>query len=460
MKVLLLRLAAPPETIGLKHLMIVEPLELEVLGAQVRPPDRAVLVDLVLEREPLEAFLERERPDVLAVTGYITHVGLMREACRTARRLLPGVRTVVGGVHCEVCPDDLDDPAVDLRVVRNGATVFGALLAHLRGEGPLPAGVLRPGERADPAALPPFDFGFPRPDRALTARYRHAYFYVFHRPVALLKTAFGCPYQCRFCFCREITGRAYRERPLPEVLDELATIREREVYVVDDDFLVDPARVRAFVEANRRLRLGKRYLLYGRADFIARHPGLIGEFRAAGLRTVIVGFESFSDQELDRYGKGLDAATNREAMRVLRRHGVDCYATVIVPPHWGPEDFERCGRELVGLGVRYVNLQPLTPLPGTEFAAEPGQLLLDRTRWARWDLAHVALRPTRLDVPGFYRAILRLYDRVLFRPGALAGHLGRGPVRLWRMAAGSARVRRQYLERIREAEAEAEVARA
>lgn len=454
MKILLVRPAAPPETIGLQHVMVVEPLELEVLGAQVRPPDRALLVDLILEREPLEAFLRRERPDVVCLTGYVTHVGAMIDGCRLAKRLDPAVRTVVGGVHCEVCPDDLDDPAVDLRVVRNGGVVFGPLLDHLRGEGPLPAGVLRPGERRAPAELPPFDFRFPRPDRSLTARHRAGYFYVFHRPVALLKTAFGCPFRCAFCFCREITGHAYQERPLDEVLAELQAIAEPEVYIVDDDFLVDPARVEAFVEANLRLGLGKRYLLYGRADFIAAHPALMGRFRDAGLRTVIVGLESFSDAELARYEKGIDAATNREALRVLRRHGIDCYATVIVPPHWDHADFDRCGRELVSLGVKYVNLQPLTPLPGTGFAPPPGALLLDRRDWARWDLAHVAIRPTRMSEADFYRSLLALYHRVLFRPSVLLDHLRRQGLRqLWRMAVGSARVERQYHGKIREAEA-------
>lgn len=454
MKILLLRPNAPPETIGLQHVMIVEPLELEVLGAQVRAPDRAVLVDMILEREPLEAILRRERPDVLCVTGYVTHVGLMIDACRLAKRLDPAVRTVVGGVHCEVCPDDLDDPAVDLRVVRNGAVVFGRLLEHLRGAGPLPREALRPGERRPPADLPPFDFRFPLPDRALTARYRHAYFYVFHDRVALLKTAFGCPYRCAFCFCREITGHAYHERPLDEVLTELQGIAEREIYVVDDDFLVSPERVGAFVEANRRLGLDKRYLLYGRADFIAAHPGLIGDFRAAGLRTVIVGLESFSDDELARYEKGIDAATNREALRVLRRLGVDCYATVIVPPHWGRADFDRCGRELAAAGVKYVNLQPLTPLPGTGQEPPAGQLLLDRRDWARWDLAHVAIRPAQMSEAAFYREVLRLYHKVLFRPSVLVDHLRRqGVAQLWKMAAGSARVERQYRDKIREAEA-------
>ena len=282
MKILFVRPRPSPETIGLQHVMIVEPLELEVLAALVGPGDTPVILDMILEKRSFSSLLRREHPDVLCVTGYITHVGIMLEYCAIARTLNPQIRTVVGGVHCEVCPGDLDHPAVDFRVVRNAAVVFPLLLRHIRGEGGIPQGVLVPGERVDPASLPPFDFAAPLPLRSLTERYRNRYFYIFHDRVALLKTAFGCPYKCTFCFCRAITQGRYAERPLEDVMTELEAIREREVYIVDDDFLVDRARVLAFIGENRRRGLDKQYLLYGRADFIARNPDVIRAFRSSG----------------------------------------------------------------------------------------------------------------------------------------------------------------------------------
>lgn len=450
MKILLIRLCPAPETIGLQHLMLVEPLELEVLAGLARPTDQVVIVDLALESDPLEFFVRQEMPDLLGVTGYITNVPDMIAACRTAKRLRSQVVTVVGGVHVEVCPQDLDDPAVDFRVVRNAVTGFPRLLTHLEGEDALPDGVLRSGETVEETALPSFDFRYATPRRDLVDRYRNRYFYVFHDRVALIKTAFGCPSECRFCFCRAITGGHYYERPLGDVIDELADLPQREIYIVDDNFFARQARVEEFIGEHRARSLNKRYLLYGRADFIAAQPGLLADFRDVGLRTVIVGFESFLDSELTAYHKRTSAADNEEAMRVLNRLGIDCYATLIVPPDWGVAEFEFCRATLRRLNVRYVNLQPLTPLPGTEMGSQPGELLLDRRDYARWDLAHVALRPTRLSVPEFYREIIKTYDAVLFRPGVLAGHARRyfGPM-LWRMMTGSWRVRRQYEQKMK-----------
>ncbi|MGA2639503.1 MAG: cobalamin-dependent protein [Spirochaetia bacterium] len=456
MKILFVRPRPSPETIGLQHVMVVEPLELEVLAALVGPQDTSVILDMILEKETFAHYLCREQPDVLCVTGYITHIDIMREYCKAARLWNPGIRTIVGGVHCEVCPDDLDDPAVDFRVVRNAAVVFPLLIDHIRGSRALPKGVLPAGVRGDPADLPAIDFTYPLPVRSLTERYRSSYFYIFHDRVALLKTAFGCPYKCTFCFCRAITGGTYAERPLEDVMRELELIPEREIYIVDDDFLVNRTRVQSFIEENRRRGLEKRYLLYGRADFIARNPGLMRDFRSVGLSTVIVGFESFVEEELKRYDKGTDVATNREAMNVLRAGKIDCYATVIIPPEWDRKAFDECRRVMRSLGIHYVNLQPLTPLPGTGCVARDDNLLISRADHARWDLAHVMLRPEHFTVAQFYRAIIDLYSAVLFRPKVIWGYLRRYRLaQIWKMTLGTMRVRSQYERRIREAAATA-----
>ncbi|MFH1464790.1 MAG: radical SAM protein [Pseudomonadota bacterium] len=444
MNVLLLRPRPDPETIGLQHVMLVEPLELEVLGALTRPPFVPVIVDLVLERRALGHFLAKHRPRIVAVTGYLTNVPAMIAACREAKARDPRVVTVVGGVHCEVCPQDLDDPSVDFRVVRNATRAWPALLAHVQGGAPVPAGVLRPGEQV--GALPPLDFFYPRPARHLVERYRHRYFYIFHDRVALLKTAFGCPYHCSFCFCRRVTEDRFHARPMDEVLDELESLPQREIYIVDDDFLVSRERVGAFLDGLEARGIDKHYLLYGRADFIARHEELIARFRRQGLRTVIVGLESFRDEELSAYDKGTTAATNEAALAVLRRHRVDCFATMILPPQWDREDFAACGAWIRRMGVHYVNLQPLTPLPGTGSEVRDEDLLIPRSDFVRWDLAHLIVRPTKLSQADYYHQIIRLYMASLYRPKDLLAYLrAYRPIMLARMTMGTWRVRRQYL---------------
>jgi len=451
MRILLVRPRPDPETIGLQHVMLVEPMELEVLAATLAPDDEVEIRDMVLEEQRLEHFLTRFEPDVVGVTGYITNVPAMIDYCRRVKTWDEHATTVVGGVHCEVCPEDLDDPAVDFRVVRNPVVAIPALLSHIALMGGRPEGVFVPGETVEPSALPDFDWTYPLPRRELSARYRHRYFYIFHDKVALLKTAFGCPFTCNFCFCREITGHRYHRRPLDEVMEDLLRIDERDVYIVDDDFLVNAAQVSEFVAEVKRRHIDKRYLVYGRSDFVARHPDLMRQLRSVGLRTVIVGFESFDDAELGGFDKGIDAATNRQAMQVLNELGIDCYATLILSPDWGEPEFDGLIRTIREMGIQFVNLQPLTPLPGTGTDVPDEQLVIPRDDFPRWDLAHVTVRPTRLTVDQYYGQIIRAYTRSLYRLGPLLGYT-RYPVHmLWKMVVGNRRVYQQYQRKQKEA---------
>lgn len=452
MKILFVRPKPSAETIGLQHVMIVEPLELEVLSSLISSDDLALIIDMILEKKSIAYFLIREKPDILCVTGYITNVPTMIYYCQVAKKINPDIITIVGGVHCEVCPADLDNESIDFRVVRNATTVFPLLLEYIRGTGALPKGTLKSGDQLSPSELPPYNFYFPFPERKLTARYRNNYFYIFHDHVALIKSAFGCPYSCNFCFCREITQGKYQERPLDDVIHELHMIREKNIYIVDDDFFTSRTRVAGFIEANRSANLDKHYLVYGRSDFIAHNPDLIQNFCAAGLKTVIVGFESFFDHELEQYNKHIDAKTNEEAMKILNFYGIECYATIIISPDWDQDAFAYCKEKIKNLGIHYVNLQPLTPLPGTGYQVNDGELIIPHSDFPKWDLAHVTIRPQKMSVPDFYQNIVKLYNSTLFQPKFLIDYLKKyNALRLWKMMKGSFLVWRQYLQKIREA---------
>jgi len=263
------------ETIRLEEFLIVEPLGLEILYALKRDSEDALIMDMILEKKPVEFFIKKFKPDVLCVTGYITNVSTMISYCEAAKSIDSHIKTVVGGVHCEVCPEDFEHDAVDFRVVRNDAKIFNFLLDHIDFNSSLPHGVLKKYESINSTSLPPFDFYIPFPDRDAVARYRKKYFYIFHEKVALIKTSFGCPFLCSFCFCRIITEGRYSQRKLDDVINELLSIKEKEIYIVDDDFLVDRKWLQQFIVEINQKDIKKHFLFYGRATFIENNPYII-----------------------------------------------------------------------------------------------------------------------------------------------------------------------------------------
>ena len=451
MRILFLRPEPSPDTIGLQHLMVVEPLELEIMATLANREHQVLIADMILEKRPFEFFMRSFNPDVLCITGYITHIPGMIDYCKRAKELHPHIYTVVGGVHVEKFPEDISHDSVDYRVVRNATISFPKLLSFLSQNSDFPPGVLRKSEQLNEAVLPDYDFYTVVPDRSLTAIYRRQYFYVYHNRVALVKGSFGCPYQCNFCYCRKITGYHYFARPVKALVDEIEGIHEKEIYLVDDDFLVSTERVKQFLQEVKQRGIRKKYLVYGRADFIGKNPELISEFKKAGLRTVIVGLESFDDIELTGFNKQTDSNINRKAMNVLNKYGVNCYAGVILSPSWTIADFQKAGDIMLSLGIMFVNLQPLTPLRGINIPFDESDLIISREDYAKWDLAHVTIRPQHMSVAEYYRQILKLYLRILYYPPNLI-KIFRYPLHLqFRMVRGIARVMKQYKERIMQA---------
>jgi radical SAM superfamily enzyme YgiQ (UPF0313 family) len=452
MKIMLVRPGPEKETIGLQHVMVVEPLELEILGALGREQDEMVLIDMILEGQSILHFLRMHEPDMVCITGYITNVGSIKDICAEIKDYNPHIITVVGGVHCEVCPEDFEHPSINFRVIRNAVSGFPKLLDFIDGSGDLPAGIALNGYESLTNGLPEIDFEFIHPDRSLTSHHRDQYFYIFHDKVALLKATFGCPFDCNFCFCRQITGGKYKQRPLDDVISELEGINETEIYIVDDDFLADPGYVSNFIDLLNENNIDKHFLVYGRADFIVKYPELMAKFRSSGLRTVIVGFESFFEDELRSYDKNISVQTNMDAMAILNRLKIECFATIILSPDWGKDDFQKLERILKDIKIHYVNLQPLTPLPGTGFEVDQDKLLIHNEDYSKWDLAHLTIRPTRLSVVDYYKQLLRLYNKIIFQPWVLKKYLlTKSWKMLIKMVIGSRHVYRQYLDKINEA---------
>lgn len=418
MRVLLVRPPVPRHTVGLKHIMICEPLELEYVAAGLGPEHEVEIVDLILERG-LEARIRRFRPDVVGTSSYINGVNEVKKICRAAKRWNPACRTVVGGVHASRAPEDFADPAVDVIVPGDGTTAIAEIMAAFEAGTPLAdvPGLVLPQPDGSVAKTPERKYYMPPPDslpfprRELVAHLRHRYYYLFHQPVATMKTTWGCWFRCNFCYTWQITDGVPFSRSPESIADELETIDCDDVYIVDDIFLINPKRLRRLADLLRARGIQKRYLVYARADFLAQHEEIVAEWAGLGLAAVIIGLEAATDPELDAMNKECSVDFNRRAIEVLRRHGVDTYGSLIPHPDYTEADWANLQRFIDETGLYYLNISPLTPLPGTDLWDEyKDRVIVPREAHGLWDLSHAVL-PTRMPLKKFYRALLGVYVR-------------------------------------------------
>ena len=132
MNVLLFRPRPDKETIGLQNVMICEPLELEYISANIEAiGHKCEIVDMIIEKKDVPYFVKLYSPDVVGITGYISHVNIMKKYAQETKEVNPKIVTIIGGVHAEVNPEDFESPYVDYIIRANGIRTFIDILKKI-----------------------------------------------------------------------------------------------------------------------------------------------------------------------------------------------------------------------------------------------------------------------------------------------------------------------------------------
>ncbi|MBR2370830.1 MAG: cobalamin-dependent protein [Clostridia bacterium] len=401
MNILLIRPCPHKSSINLQSFMMCEPLELEYVAALLeRMGHETDIVDLVIDKS-LSRALKAKKYDAVAFTSYLVHVGIVKGYAEYVKKHYPDIKVLVGGVHAEVVPSDFESPYIDC-ILTGGMYALEGVIKGIED------GVTRDELMMLGGAPKCQAFDFPHPARHKTARYRGHYNYIYHDRCATIKTSFSCAYDCEFCFCTRL-GR-YFERDLDDVINELDEIEEENVFIVDDNFLFRRERIIEFCRLVKERGIKKTYIAFGRADFIAENEDMIELLASCGFDAFFVGIESFKSGELSDYNKRTSVEINNRAVRILEKHGLQCYSGLIVGFDWVRSDFDTLIGYLNGFEHPMVNIQPITPIKGTPFYEKmKDKITTAEDRYELFDMAHAVMEPLNMSRRAFYYNILRAY---------------------------------------------------
>lgn len=229
-----------------------------------------------------------------------------------------------------------------------------------------------------------------------------------------VQTGRGCLHRCRYCSVTAFHNGGYRHRPVARVLDELRGIG-RDFVFVDDNIIADPEYARELFREMAPLR--KRWVSQASIT-IADDQELLRLARKAGCQGLFIGVETTNPANLAAVGKGFNDATFYAArIRRIRREGIGVIAGIIVGMDDDtPEVFAATLRFLEETGIDAVQVNILTPLPGTPLFddLEREGRILDRG-WERYDYRHVVFRPARMTAEDLQNGADWLY-REFYRP--------------------------------------------
>jgi radical SAM superfamily enzyme YgiQ (UPF0313 family) len=341
--------------------------------AAVTPPHW----DVALCDENLERIDFAIDADVVALTAMTPQAPRAYEIAEKFRSR--GVTVVMGGFHASNLPDEALRH-VDAVLVGEAETVWPRLIADFERKELL--SVYRPAGLIDMGTIP-----IARRDIFTSKKYLLT---------NTLQTTRGCPFDCEFCSVTAFYGRKYRERPIDDVLAELALIRKTQAFA----FFVDDNLV-----ANRRYALslfsgmkgmGFKWLSHAPIDF-GRDPELLRAAGEAGCVGMFVGFESLNEEALKAMGK----VTNRAASyladaQAFRDHGIGILGSFVLGLDGDtPAVFEPILRFCEEARLEAAIFPILTPYPGTAVRERlEAQGRITSNDWRDYDMEHVNFVPS------------------------------------------------------------------
>jgi magnesium-protoporphyrin IX monomethyl ester (oxidative) cyclase len=247
------------------------------------------------------------------------------------------------------------------------------------------------------------DIDTPRPARDLMRR-RNKYFIGVLDPAASIEFTRGCPWDCSFCSAWTFYGRSYRKLSAEVAAEEVASVREPGLFIVDDVAFIRPEHGHAIAAELEKRKVRKEYYLETRSDVLLRNTEVFERWRRLGLNYMFLGMEALDEQGLDLYRKRVNPNQNFEALEVARRIGLTVAINLIVDPQWDARQF-RLVREWALSVPEIVHLTVMTPYPGTEIWHTEARKLTTRD-YRLFDIQHAVL-PTKLPLDVFYRELVR-----------------------------------------------------
>ncbi|WP_327188445.1 hopanoid C-3 methylase HpnR [Streptomyces xinghaiensis] len=386
-----------------------EPLGLERVAAAIREAGHEVrVVDLqVLSRDLLDRELVSYAPEVLGIgLNYLANIPEAIEIAQMTKTVLPHCFVFFGGHSVSFIADHVleqADGAVDAVVRGEGEPAMAPLMAAVRDGGltSVPGLVSTAGRGPAPLLLDSLDE--PRPARDLM-RKRNRYFIGELDPCASIEFTRGCPWDCSFCSAWTFYGRSYRKASPQAAAEEMASIREPNVFIVDDVAFIRPEHGDGIAAELERRRIRKRYYLETRSDVLLRNEEVFARWRRLGLKYMFLGMEAIDAEGLDLYRKRVSPDDNFRALERARKLGITVAINLIVDPAWDEERF-RVVREFALSVPEIVHLTVMTPYPGTEVWHTEARQLTTRD-YRLFDIQH-AVVPTTLPLDAFYRELVR-----------------------------------------------------
>jgi anaerobic magnesium-protoporphyrin IX monomethyl ester cyclase len=374
------------------------------------------------ELDEIVARVREEQPDLVGIPSITATVPAALATARSVKRACPSAQVLVGGVHPTFMAEEmLRDAAgsIDYVVCGEGEKTIEELLRILARDGD-PAevsGIAFLDDGGDLVKTPSRSFlhdleeypaDFDLPDWSI-----YRYFVIPDSRLGAVSTSRGCDHTCTFCSQQKFWDRSWRRRQPASVVSEierLYRVHGVNVILISDEYpTADPDRWEEILDRLIALDLPLYLLMETRAEDIVRDREILEKYRRAGVIHIYVGLEATDQETLDLINKELTTDQSREALRLIREHGMLSETSFVLGfPHETEETIDTTLKLAKHFDPDMAHFLCITTWPYAELWED----MKDRVRvhdYAKYNLIEPVVEPLAMSLADLDAAIVRCY---------------------------------------------------
>lgn len=405
MRILLVRPPRIRQAITLSNFMFSEPLGLEMIYGVLEFDHIVEIFDMMVDKLSIEEKISEFKPDTIGITSLCIDVFKVIDLCNKIKEHDNSITTFVGGTQALLSPQSFFHPSIDY--VFN-YTTKGNLLKFVNGDKSIEGIYFKENSFKDVFQKDKNEYMLP--NRNSTNKYRSQYSYFGYRPAAIMEYGLGCESRCNFCLRWRIEGYKEFEIDKAITIEDLKNIKEDTIMFIDNDFLASREKLEGFLKIIKEFKLKKNYIIYGSVKGVIESQETLKDFASLGLKAILIGYETFKDEELEHYNKKITAKSNLKASRILKDLKIDVWASFMAHPDWDKNDFKQFRKYIKKVNPQITTINPLTPFPGLPLYEEFKERLMFKAEdYEKWSFGQLIIRPSKISVRTYYYELMITY---------------------------------------------------
>ena len=452
MKILLLRPPRIKQAITLSDFMFSEPLGLEMIYGVLNNDHEVEIFDMMIETLSISEKINEYKPQIVGITSLCIDVNNVLELCKEIKMFDLNIMTVVGGTQAYLNPEGFYNENIDYIFEYTTKDNIYKFFNSSNNDGISLIDGIRSKELSYKSTGQMIKNEYMLPDRSSTVKYRHEYSYFGYRPAAIMEFGLGCEKVCDFCLRWRIEGAKEKLIDIDLIKKDLANIQEPTIMFIDNDFFGNEEKIITFINIIKELNLKKNYIMYGSVKGVILYEKYLKQLSEIGLKALLVGYETFSDDELSNYHKKSSIDDNLKAAKILKRYRIDVWASFMAHPDWDKNNFKQLRKYIKNIEPQITSISPLTPFPNLPLYKEfENRLLFKKEDYEMWSFGQVMIKPSQISLKSYYYELLKtnLYVNILVNNNTEMIKKF-GVINIYRIMIGSIKAVKKYIKLMNE----------